>query len=348
MKNKVDLFERYLQAVKRHLPWKRQDDILAELRANLEAQLEEREEEQGRPLTSDEMAEWLKHLGSPMHVAARYQPQQYLIGPAIFPMYWFVLRMAFLWATVIYSIVTAITIAVGPVTTTAVVEGLLRLPVVLMTTAAWITLVFAAIEFTASRYPSVCPPIAGLSGEWSPASLPPLEKATPGGKRARSYAHAVAELIFGYMFLIWLILIPRHPFLLLGPGVFYVQNSPFQLAQVWIGFYWTVLALNVVQVAWNGYRLWRGSWQDPSAVYNLVAKTLGLIPTVMLLSARGHIYLLLKRPDLDGPRYAGTLNTINLAIWHGLQVVCLILVLQLIAEIVKAVIASYRRSVAAQ
>ena len=40
----MELLDRYLQAVKKHLPWQRQDDIIAELRANLESQLEDREE----------------------------------------------------------------------------------------------------------------------------------------------------------------------------------------------------------------------------------------------------------------------------------------------------------------
>ena len=88
----MELLDRYLQAVKKHLPWQRQDDIIAELRANLEAQLEDKEAELGRPLTTGEAEDWLKQMGPPMQVAARYQPQQYLIGPAVFPTYWFVLR----------------------------------------------------------------------------------------------------------------------------------------------------------------------------------------------------------------------------------------------------------------
>ena len=47
MENNMDLFERYLQAVRRYLPGERQDDIVAELRANLEAQREEREADAG-------------------------------------------------------------------------------------------------------------------------------------------------------------------------------------------------------------------------------------------------------------------------------------------------------------
>ena len=39
----MELLERYIQAVKKRLPWDRQDDIAAELRVNLQAQLEDRE-----------------------------------------------------------------------------------------------------------------------------------------------------------------------------------------------------------------------------------------------------------------------------------------------------------------
>ncbi len=46
----MELLNRYLEAVKKHLPWQRQDDIIAELRANLESQLEEKEDGLGRPL----------------------------------------------------------------------------------------------------------------------------------------------------------------------------------------------------------------------------------------------------------------------------------------------------------
>src|SRR5579863_8750966 len=98
MRNAMELLDRYLQAVKKHLPLRRQDDIIAELRANMESQLEDKESELGRPLTTGELEDWLKKMGSPIMVAARYQPQKYLIGPAIFPVYWYILRMVILWA----------------------------------------------------------------------------------------------------------------------------------------------------------------------------------------------------------------------------------------------------------
>src|SRR5271170_5032519 len=124
----MDLLDRYLQAVKKHLPWQRQDDILAELRANLESQLEDKEAELGRPLTKDEAEAWLKQIGPPIQVAARYQPQQYLIGPAIFPTYWFVLRTALLWALIIYSVVNAIVIFTADASAPALAYALFHVP----------------------------------------------------------------------------------------------------------------------------------------------------------------------------------------------------------------------------
>lgn len=115
----MDLLDRYLQAVKKHLPWQRQDDIVAELRANLESQLEDKEAALGRSLTIGEAEDWLREMGPPIQVAARYQPQQFLIGPSVFPTYWFVLRMALLWGTGIYSLVSAVQIFAAPAPTAA-------------------------------------------------------------------------------------------------------------------------------------------------------------------------------------------------------------------------------------
>jgi len=132
----MDLLDRYLQAVKKFLPWKRQDDILAELKANLESQLEDKEADLGRPLTTDEMKDWLKRLGPPMVMAARYQPQRYLIGPTIFPMYLWVLRLACVWCLVIYSVVNAVEILSSAASGSALLDAVLHAPGSVIITAA--------------------------------------------------------------------------------------------------------------------------------------------------------------------------------------------------------------------
>jgi hypothetical protein len=89
----TELVDRYIAAVKFWLPEKLRDDIGAELAEDIRSEIDEAEEEKGRPLTQDEVAAILKARGKPMSVAASYQPQRHLIGPELFPLYIFVLKI---------------------------------------------------------------------------------------------------------------------------------------------------------------------------------------------------------------------------------------------------------------
>ena len=66
----MDLLERYLQAVGEYLPANMKADTLAELRENLLAQMEAREDELGRSLAPAEVASVLEKHGRPLLVAA--------------------------------------------------------------------------------------------------------------------------------------------------------------------------------------------------------------------------------------------------------------------------------------
>jgi hypothetical protein len=344
----MDLLDRYLQAVKKYLPWQRQDDIIAELKANLESQLEDKETELGRPLTQGETEDWLKQLGPPIQVAARYQPQRYLIGPAVFPIYWYVLRLALTWASIVYSIVVAAQLLGGQIPNgDSMLEAILRLPGALMTTAVCVTLVFVALEFAAKQCPEKLKGFPLASNDWSPASLPAVDKAAANGKKPRSYAEAVAEVIFGFLFLVWLLLIPQHPYLIMGPGALYLRVSPFQLAPVWMQFFWCLVALSIFQTGWNVESLSRGRWQRPQPIKNIVQKAIGLIPLAVVLTARDHAPVLLKNPLLDQARYGATLHTINQWVNWTAAMICTIVVIQLVWDIARMIINANRRRVAA-
>jgi|SRR5580658_7747272 hypothetical protein len=329
----MDLLDRYLAAVKKHLPWQRQDDIIAELRANLESQLEDKESELGWPLTAGEVGAILKRMGPPMQVAARYQTQQYLIGPGLFPTYWYVMRLAFGWGLTIYLIVAGVQILVGPPSTTAIVETVLRVPGLLITVAAWVTLVFAAMEFGVRRWPEKCPAVLGVSADWSPSTLPPVEAIAAGAKKRRSYAQAVAEVVFGFLALVWVLLIPSHPYLLFGPGWLYLRELPYQPAPAWTQFYWWIIALNIIQLTWRTTDLLWGRWQRPAAVQSIVVKAFGLIPLAMLLTAKDHMLATLKNPALDQARYGATLESINQGVYKAFVIIAVIAVLGLAWDI---------------
>ena len=344
----MNLLDRYLLAVKKYLPWKRQDDILAELKANLESQLEEKEGDLGRPLSRDEMQDWVKHLGPPMVMAGRYQPQQYLIGPTIFPMYWWVLRLACGWCLIIYSVIKAVEILTHSPTGHAVIDAVLGAPWSLIITAAWVTAVFAAIEFATTHSLVKLP--ADIVGhvDWSPGGLPTAEEVGCEGKRPRSFAHAVAEVVFGFLSLIWLLLIPNHPFLLMGPGAFYLQVSPYHLAPVWAEFFWCIVALNVVQLGWRLLDLMRGTWQKSRAMQHIVVKSVALVAMLVLFTARDRVWILLKHPAIDAARYGAQLDSINHAIYGGLVWVVAISAMIWLWQVGQFGVDAYRKRAAAE
>jgi hypothetical protein len=344
----MELLDRYLQAVKKHLPWQRQDDIIAELRSNLEAQLEDKEAALGRPLTNDEAMAWLKQLGSPIQMAAPYQTQQYLIGPAIFPTYRYVLQLACTWAVVINLIVSVVKIAAEDnANPTALFGALQHIPFTLLMTAAWVTLIFVVIEYAVTHSKTKWMPLAAPSASWSPVELPPLGEEGAAGQKPRRYSKAVAEVVFGFLFLAWWLLVPRHPYLLIGPGVLYWHASPFQLAPFSVLFYWWVAAVNVVQLAWRSADLIRGSWPRPRTAQNIVVSAVGLIPLGLLLSVPDHACVLLRNPTLDQAHYGAALNSINLSIHWSAAVICAITVLRLVWEIGRTSLDAYRKRAAA-
>jgi hypothetical protein len=351
----MELLDRYLQAVKKHLPWQRQDDIVAELRANLEAQLEDKEAELGRPLTKEEAEEWLKQIGSPIQVAARYQRQQYLIGPAIFPTYSFILKLVLTWATVIYAIANAVTIAASNQGGEAVLRAALRLPWIWLINAAVVTLIFVVIEQTRVHFPEkfgALGPMAGsmagpMTAQWSPLDLPPIGAGDGDWAKPRSFTRALLEAFSGCLFLAYVLLVPHYPFLLLGPGVWYLKALPYQLAPVWWTFYWWLVSINALELAWKIVDLTRGAWQRPrNRARHLAMHALSLIPLGILLAAPEHKLFLLKN-SADAAKLGGALAAANKGVLQALAVVVAIVVLQLVWMGVKMGLEAYRKRVAA-
>jgi len=338
----MELLDRYLQAVRKHLPWKRQDDIVAELRANLESQLEEKEAELGRPLSAKEAEEWLKPFGHPIVMAAKYQPVQYLIGPGLFPMYLYVMKLALLWASIVYAVVSAVVLPLTTKDPGTVVGAIAQWPSVLFTTAAWVTLVFAVLELLARTCPGTIPQLDAVTRDWKPGSLPPIERDPGPGRKPRSYVTAVAEVVFGFLVLAWLLLIPHYPFLLMGPGEVVLYKWPLQLAPVWWWFYWSVVGLNVVQLTWRCVDLMRETWHRDRTVQNLVNKTMGVVPLIILISAPGQVLVEMRNPVTDAAQYGKVVDQINKSAHLGFLVVLAIVLIQLLWDLGQLGMKAYR------
>ena len=228
----MDLLERYLHAVGQYLPTKGKDDTLAELRANLLAEMESREEEFGRPLNETEVASVLEQHGRPVIVAARYLPQHFLIGPGLFPMYWFTLLKSFPLVLLAYATAQAANFIFGG-KTVSLETAIGHLPGVLLTFWAVVTLGFAIFEYAQGRYFAH----VKWSRDWNVRQLP-----NPTQKKEPSFANRIADFIVNSLMLLWLLMVPTHPYLVLGPGGS-TRGLPFGLSPEWHIFYWQIVGL---------------------------------------------------------------------------------------------------------
>lgn len=89
----MNLIDRYIAEVGKHLPQKLRPDIEQEIRSVLDDMLEDRSRAAGKPTDEGMVAEVLKEFGAPRKVAASYAPERYLIGPRLFPVFWLVTRI---------------------------------------------------------------------------------------------------------------------------------------------------------------------------------------------------------------------------------------------------------------
>lgn len=320
----MELLDRYLQAVRFWLPRSsRQEDLLAELGEDLRSQIEDKETELGRPLDPAQMSAILKRCGSPMMVAGRLGPQRHLIGPALFPIYEFVLKMVLLWI-----LLPVFIFIVGPVNLAqgggrwgaAVLATFADLWSGLFIAAGIITLVFAMVERTSAHLGAEC--------KWDPLKLPPVRKDEP----KPTLLKAVCDLGVNIFGLVWLLLLPHYPFLILGPAAAVLKAGPMLHT-----LYLPLVLLSSVALVRSGIILARPHWDWFPPVSELLRSVLMLIVLNYMIEAIGktpsvYPFVVLQDAVRNSPKYfqlAGIVNVSILAsIAFGWLGVCIAALLQ--------------------
>ncbi len=244
----MDLIERYLHAVKGHLPASQQD-AAAELEDDLRSRVDDREQELGRPLTEDEVAAILKSLGRPMVMAARYQRHQALIGSAMMPYYLLTLKIGLGIALLAQVVAAVVMLALGKEVGDSL-EGIFTFPfTTLPMQVGWITLVFALID----RYVTVGP----LNDSWDPKSLPPVKR----GQRDTSRVGIAGDIIGVGIALAWWIGAFHFPFFVVGPLAAFLQPGP-----GWTQAYVPVVVLMLAAIGGHAAALIRPEWRMPARI----------------------------------------------------------------------------------
>jgi hypothetical protein len=287
----MSLLNRYLQAVGKYLPKARRDDIIAELRANILSQMEDREEALGRSLTDDELVELLQHHGNPTIVAGRYfQPNLglafgiQLIGPELFPFYKTVLSIIWGISLLVMAVVLPI---VARTMGEKVTAARVLTPLLFQFVAA--TAIFIFLDRGKGHW----------LNRWDPRELPAVREDTDDGPSARNIFNFVATAI-GTAFLA----LPLSPYLLLGPAASYIEALPVKVMPEWRSFYWEIVALLCAQLVLQLFNLFRLLPRRRARTADLILKCWGLSIGVQLL---------LKAPNYVASQYKEVADWANLS-----------------------------------
>jgi hypothetical protein len=269
----MEMIDRYLHAVKFWLPKEQAEDIIAELSEDIQAQVEERESALGRQLNRDEIAALLRERGRPVLVANRYLPQEHLIGPVLFPIYRFVLKIVGLCYLVPWLLVWVGLIARGAIhdrTAHGWVQTFASMWGSFWVTA-WIsvgvvTLVFAVLERAEAK--------SQFLANWDPNKLPAVRN-----RKLIARTSSGIELAVNLVFVVWWATNLSSLIVLDRPFARVVLNP------WWIYFFWAFLALAIANAAFACANLMRPYWTPLRAGVKFTLDGVGAILFCWLLKA---------------------------------------------------------------
>ena len=295
----TELIDRYLQAVGFWLPRKQKDDIIKELSEDLRSQVEEKEAAQGRKLSLDEVELLLKQRGSPMLVSNHYLPQQYLIGPLLFPVYRFVLMIVGL-CYLIPWLLGGIALLLYNSTSRGEIPGLHGLVRqwslwwgTAFVAAGIVTLVFAVLERVNLRSHFL------EEAAWEPRKLPPVRDVRQIRRSSSAF-----EVAAGIAFSIWWIGFVSSSLLFEHPGV-RIAMSP-----EWRYFYWGMGLLMLVNIALSAVNLVRPYWTRLRASIRLLSDLAG--SALMCWMLKAHIFAMITVANVPAERTAEITRQLNL------------------------------------
>jgi hypothetical protein len=290
----MDLQERYLHAVRRSLPAAKAGDIVAELRDVLATRQEDREEALGRPLTEDETAAMLKDFGHPLVVASRYRPQQWLIGPDVFPFYWFVMRIVVL-------VIVGIDIATGVARVIFGNQPALQvlaqtfgsISMSLLINVGVLTVIFAIME--RAGFP------ADHVKQWKPEQLPAVED------KQKSVWESAFEVAANLLVLLWWVGLIHLPWS--------NANSEFRMepAPIFAQLYWPILVLLAVRLVENVFEWFRPGWRIVRGGLSVVTTLVGL-GLIAVLYRAGPPWAMVTPLSMPAGQAADLANSVNLGL----------------------------------
>ncbi|MCV4231851.1 hypothetical protein OHJ21_11780 [Virgibacillus sp. LDC1] len=267
----MDLINRYIYAVTQKLPESQRAEIEKELHGLIEDMLEDRRAG-GEIASIADVEQVLIELGPPGEMAARYRGRErYLIGPGLIDSYWAVLRIVLYSVAVALGIFYIVDFFASPAPTA---EKLLEYFVSLLSVGihgfAWVTVIFAYIEYRGARQVS--------KGPWKPSDLPAIPEPADRIKPIEPVLGILFTVLFFVLFTFSINLIGVHRFDENSIAIPVFEQAVFAK---YLPLIWLLTAFSIFNEA---MKLITRKWTPQLAVMHVIFNVASVIVAVILFS----------------------------------------------------------------
>jgi HAAS len=319
----MNLIDRYLSEVGKHLPRKNRQDIQRELRSILEDMLADRSQAAGQPVDEAMTVAVLKEYGSPQKVAASYLPKRYLIGPRLYPLFLLVTQIV---VTVLFFVFLGLLVVSlyrsglsGADFLSAASKFALNFVTGAVTALGYIVVAFAVIERSMSAQ-AVADELEEERSAWDPQSLarePDPDEVKPAGS------------IFAILFLLLgLALFNLYP---QWVGAWFVINGEWthipMLAPAFFTYLPWINLLIILEIGLHLVLLRRGRWGTGTRLANIVLNLAGILLAAAMLA--GPALIELNPASFAGTPLADVTQTLSLVFgWLPDLILAILIVVQ--------------------
>ncbi len=318
----MNLIERYVTEVGKHLPRKNRLDIENELRSTLEDMLEDRSQQAEGRADDALVEELLQEYGAPKKVAATYQTHPYLIGPGIFPIYTLVLKIVLALVTLGLAIVTIISLISSDLTSPEIWKSLgklaLNLVGGLVSTFGQLTLIFAILErvLPASEFEEV--------EEWTATEL----TKAPDPNQVKT-VERIISIVFTIIGLFILNITPNVI------GLWNFENGEWvqyvKLSEAFFRYLPWINLSGVLTIILNIYLIRKGTWQEITRWAHIGLELIGVGIVVALL--QGPALLTTINTSVDGATGFPLTHLTNNIIPIALVVVIIVSAIEVVKDV---------------
>ncbi|MGM0431893.1 MAG: hypothetical protein ACQEQU_04200 [Spirochaetota bacterium] len=266
------LLDRYLEAFSRRLPLSTRKKVTEELKDSLLQYLEENYTADHEEITAEEMKEALKEFGAPGKLALSYNEHDYLISPALFPLYRLVIFIAAgasAFAVIVQGLVSA-------------AKGLFTLSSFFLLIPQFITAFASAVGFTTivfyciERWGKTRDWGEELYKDWSPDTL---QKKVPSNSVSKS--EQIISILFSAALIVVLLLFAEQI------GIYFPgENACIFIPILRDGFFAFVPVLIVrilLGIALSGVLLYQGGFYLRTNMFSVLLGCIDIVIAIIFI-----------------------------------------------------------------